>query len=166
MVNQAILEVDPDLRISPLEKALDLTEECFVHGLAVVTWVAFVRVISKNVETMIVVEIDQFVRKPVEREAHIVKPVRQLLVDVVQIAAARGRVRSDELKIGPPDFLIKLQVWGAAPAAMLGVLVKDSAHEKRVVADVRTEEETLLRGRSGQRDQHVGNVFPVRLVSE
>ena len=80
MVDQAILEVDPDLRVSPLEKALDLTEECFVHGLDVVT---LVRVISKNVETMIVVEIDQFVRKPVEREAHIVKPVRQLLVDVV-----------------------------------------------------------------------------------
>ena len=61
MVDQAILEVDPDLRVSPLEKTLDLTEECFVHGLAVVTLVAFVRVISKNVETMIVVEIDQFV---------------------------------------------------------------------------------------------------------
>src|SRR4030095_5517407 len=60
LINQAILEVDPDLRVSPLEKALDLTEECFVHALAVVPLVAFVRVILKNVETMIVVEIDQF----------------------------------------------------------------------------------------------------------
>ena len=66
MVDQAILEVDPDLRVSPL--GLDLMKSVSFTPDRV-TLVAFVRVISKNVETMIVVEIDQFVRKPVEREA-------------------------------------------------------------------------------------------------
>ena len=30
-INQAILEVDPDLRVSPLEKFLDLAEKRLVH---------------------------------------------------------------------------------------------------------------------------------------
>jgi len=82
-IDQTIFEIDPDLRVGPFEKALDLTEEGFVHGLPVATFVASVRVISKNVETMIVVEIEQLVGKAIKRQPYVVEPVRQFLVNVV-----------------------------------------------------------------------------------
>jgi len=56
LVDQAILEIDSNLRVSSLKKALNLTEERFVHVLTVVTLMLFVRFISKNVETVIVVD--------------------------------------------------------------------------------------------------------------
>src|SRR5438552_9186745 len=66
---------------------------------------------------------------------------------------------SKELKIGPPDFLIELQVGRAALSAVLGAFVENPAHKKRVVADVCAQQETLLCGRTGQRDQHVGEIL-------
>ncbi len=98
---------------------------------------------------MIVVEVEQLVRKTIEREAHVVEAIGQFLEDVVELAAARGRVRSDKLEIGPADFLVELQVGRAPPAAVLGVFVKDSANEKRVVTDMRPEEKTLLGAGAG-----------------
>ena len=95
---------------------------------------------------MIVIETDQFVRKPIEREAHFMKAVGQFFEDIVQFAAARGRVPSHELEIGPTDFLVEVQVGRTAPTKVLGVFMKNSAHEKRVVSNMRTEEKTL-RGR-------------------
>ena len=144
-IDQAIFEIDSDLRVGALEEPLDLAEERFVH--------------RQKRRVAVVVEIEQLVGEPIEREPHFAKTIRQLFIDIVQFAAARGRVRSDELIIGPPDLLVKFQVGRAAPAAMLGVLVKNSAEKKRIIADVRAEQKSLFRRRAGQRDQHIGNVL-------
>ena len=108
---------------------------------------------------MVVVEIEEVVGKVIEREAHLVKAIGQFLENIGQFAAARGRVRGDELEIGPADFFVELQVGRAPPAAVLGVFVKDSAHEERVVADMGAEQKTLLGIGAGQRDQHIGEIL-------
>ena len=99
-----------------------------------------------------------------KRETHVAKAVGQFLINIVQFAAARGGVGGDELIIGPPDLLVELQVGRAAQAAALRVLVKNSADEERIIADVRAQKKSLFRGHARQRDQHVGNVLlrPIR----
>ena len=56
------------------------------------TFVPIVRGTLKNVQTMIIVEVDQFIRETIERQAHLVKTFGQFLENVVQLAAPRGRV--------------------------------------------------------------------------
>ncbi len=73
-------------------------------------------------------------------------------------------MRSDKLEIGPPDFFVELEVGRAAPAAMLGVLMKNSAHEKRVIPDVRPQKKTLFGRGAGQSDQHVGKILAAGIL--
>ena len=116
----------------------------------------------KRSSSSIVVQIEQRIRKPVQREPHFVKTSGQAFVNIAEIAAARGGVGSDELIIRPADLLVKRQVRRAAKTAALRVLVENAAEEKRVIANMRPEQERLLGRRPGQRDQHIGNILALR----
>jgi hypothetical protein len=56
-------------------------------------------------------------------------------------------------------MLVKLEIRSAAQTAPLRILMKNSADEQRVIADVRAKQECLLGSGAVQRDQHVGNVL-------
>jgi hypothetical protein len=79
---------------------------------------------------VVVVEINQLVGEAIECEPHFVKAVSQLLIDVVQLAAARGRVTGNELEISPADFLVELQVGRTAPTPVLPRASKTSTAEE------------------------------------
>ena len=42
---------------------------------------------------------------------------------------------------------------------MLGILVKNAADEERIVSDMRSKQERLLRGGAGEGDEHVRDVL-------
>ena len=68
-------------------------------------------------------------------------------------------MRRHKLIVRPADLLIELDVRSATPTAPLGVLVKNSADEKRVIPNVRPKEKHLLWRGAVQRDQDIGNVL-------
>src|SRR4051794_12597578 len=108
---------------------------------------------------MVVVEIEQLVGEAVKRGPNVVKPGRQFLVNIIQLAAPGRGMGSDKLEIGPPDFFIELEVGRPAPAAALGVLMENTTDEERIVADVRAQQKTFLGAGLGERDQHVGKIL-------
>src|SRR6476469_1391445 len=68
-------------------------------------------------------------------------------------------MRGNELIVRPADLLVKLDVRSATQTAQLRVLVKNSADEKRVIANVRPKQECLLGSGAIQRDQNIRNVL-------
>ena len=75
-------------------------------------------------------------------------------------------MRSDKLIVGPANLLVKFDIRPAAQTTPLSrdCGMKNAADEKRVIADVRPEQERLLRSRATQRDEHVGNVLLSEIV--
>ena len=135
LVDQAIFEVDPDLRVGPLKEPLDLAEERFVHDRS-----------EDAKPAAVIVEIQQLEsesRFSASRTSR--KRSAKLFVNVAQVAPARGRVRGDELIVRPADLLVKGQVGRAAETAALRVLVENAAEKERVIADMRAEQERLFR---------------------
>src|SRR5215471_3744529 len=106
--------------------------------------------------TRVFIQIQQLIGKLIQREPDLSKSIRQSFEHVIQFAAASHRMRRNKLIICPSDLLIKFDVRSATQTAPLGVLVKDSADEKRVITNVRPKQERLLRSGAVQRDQHVG----------
>ena len=141
LIDQAIFEVDPDLRVGPLEESLDLAEERLVHRRATA------RASSSRLSSSI--------GESIEREPDFAKTISQFFENVVQFAATRGRMRSNELIIRPADLLVKSDVRRAAQAAPLRVFMENSADEKRIIPDMRAKQKRLLCARPGQRDEHV-----------
>src|ERR1700682_6091471 len=70
----------------------------------------------------------------------------------------------DEVIIRSSNLLVKLQVGTAAQAAALGVLVKDTADEERIISDVRPQKKGLRRCAAREGDEHVGEILMRRLV--
>src|SRR5690349_11384214 len=68
-------------------------------------------------------------------------------------------MRGNKLIIRPADLLVKFDVRPATQAAALSVLVKNSADEQRVIANMRAKQKRLLRSGAIQRDQDIGNVL-------
>ena len=68
-------------------------------------------------------------------------------------------MRGYKLIVRPAYLLVKLEVWSATQTAPLGVFVKNSADEQRVIANVRPKQERLLWSGAIQRDQDIGNVL-------
>src|SRR4029434_7683813 len=68
-------------------------------------------------------------------------------------------MRRNKLIVRPADLLVKLDVRSATQTAPLGVLVKNSADEQRVIANMRPQQERLLWSGAVQRDQDIGNVL-------
>ena len=64
----------------------------------------------------------------------------------------------DQLIIRPADLLVKINVRPTAQTAALRVFVENATDEKRIIADVRTKEKSLLGRGAGERDEHVGYV--------
>src|SRR4029077_520236 len=95
----------------------------------------------------------------IQREPDIAKSIRQSFEHVIQFAAARHHMRGYKLIVRPAHLLVKLDVWSAAQTAPLRVLVKNSADEQRVIANVRPKQKRLLRSGATQRDQDIGNVL-------
>src|ERR1043166_3465891 len=129
-IDQAILQIDPDLRIRALEQALDLAKQQFVQG-----------------------------------EANIVESIRQTLKHVVQLAAAGGGMRRDQLVITSPDLLVEFDVGSTALAPPMSVLMENSANEKRVIAGVRPKQKRLLWCSPLERNQQIGDVLPAATVA-
>ena len=71
---------------------------------------------------------------------------------------------SDQLIIGPADLLVKINVRSAAQTAALRIFVENAANEKRIIADVRAKQKSLLWCGAGERNQHVGNVCVTVIV--
>ena len=67
----------------------------------------------------VIIEVEQLLGEPVEREPHLVETVGQLFIDAAQFAPARRRVRRDELIIRPPDLLVEGEIGRAALTAPL-----------------------------------------------
>src|SRR5512133_2636586 len=109
--------------------------------------------------TRVFVQIEQLIGKLIQREPDLSKSIRQSFEHVIQFAAARHHMRGYELIVRPADLLVKLDVWSATQTAPLRVLVKNSADEERVIANVRPKQERLLRSGAIQRDQDIGNVL-------
>ena len=109
--------------------------------------------------TRVFVQIQQLIGKLIQREPDISKSIRQSFEHVIQFAAASHHMRRNKLIVRPADLLVKLDVRSATQTAPLGVLVKNSADEKRVIANVRPKQKRLLRSGAIQRDQDIGNVL-------
>ena len=67
-IDQAILQIDSDLRVGPFEEALDLAEERFVH---------------KGARDELFVQVQQRIGKPIQREPDFAKSVRQSFKNVI-----------------------------------------------------------------------------------
>src|SRR5215831_18013395 len=100
----------------------------------------------------------------VQGEANIMETLGQPVENVAQLATARGLMCRNQLIIRPAHLLIELDVRRATQTASLGVFMKDATNEKRIISHVCTEQESLLGGRAGQGDEHVGNVFVYAIV--
>src|ERR1043166_6817989 len=68
-------------------------------------------------------------------------------------------MRGNKLIVRPADLLVKFDVRSATQTAALGVHVKNSANEQRVIANMRAKQKRLLRSGAVQRDQNIGNVL-------
>src|SRR5437667_11948833 len=69
-------------------------------------------------------------------------------------------MRGNKLIVRSPNLLVELEVRSAAQTPLSRDCgMKNSANKKRVIPDVRTKQERLLRSRARQRDEHVGNVL-------
>src|SRR5439155_12403547 len=112
----------------------------------------------------VVIQIEQPIGKLIQRQSDITKSIGQALEDIIQFAPARDSVRRNELVARSADLLVEFDVRPAPQTAPLGVLVKNAADEKRVIANVRPKQKRLLRTRPGQRDEHVGNIFVHALI--
>src|SRR5262245_15655039 len=108
--------------------------------------------------TRVFVQIQQLIGKLIQREPDLSKSTRQSFEHVIQFAASSHRMRGNKLIVRPADLLIKLNIRSATLTSPLGAFVKDSADEKRVIANVRPKKEGLLRSGAIERDQDVGNV--------
>ena len=101
----------------------------------------------------------QPVGKIVERESNVVEALGQPGENIGQFAAPRGFVRSDKLIVGATNLFVKFDIRRTAQTAPLSVLAKNAANKEGIIPDVRPEKKSLLGRRSGERDEHVGNVF-------
>ena len=100
----------------------------------------------------VIIQVEQSIRKLVQREAYIAKSTGQSFEHVIQFAAASSGMRSDKLIVRSADLLVKLDVRSATQTASLRVLVKNPADEQRVIANVRPKQEGLLWSGAIQRD--------------
>jgi hypothetical protein len=66
----------------------------------------------------------------IQREPHIAKPIGQSFENIIKFAPARDGVRSNKLIVRPANLLVELDVWPAAQAAALSVLMKNSTDEQ------------------------------------
>ena len=98
-------------------------------------------------DAAIVIEIQQRIREPVEREPDFAKTAGELFINVAKITAPGGRVGRDELVVRATDLFVKCKIGRAAQAAALSVLVKNAAQKKRIIADMRPEQERRFVGR-------------------
>src|SRR4030095_9375517 len=89
----------------------------------------------------------------IDRDPPLSKSIRQPFEHVVQFAAASHYMRGNKLIVRPADLLVKLDVRSATQTASLRVLVKNSADEQRVIANVRPKQKRLLRSGAIQRNQ-------------
>src|SRR5215468_9734059 len=87
--------------------------------------------------TRVFIQIQQLIGKLIQREPDLSKSIRQSFEHVIQFAASSHRMRGNKLLVRPADLLIKLNIRSATLTSPLGVLVKNSADEKRVIANVR-----------------------------
>src|SRR5262249_14200289 len=89
------------------------------------------------------------------------KPTGQSFENVVQFAAASGRMRRNELIVRPANLLVEFDIRSATQTASLSrdCGMKNAADKERVITNVRPKQERLLRRSAGQRDQDVGNVL-------
>src|SRR5438105_2926465 len=101
----------------------------------------------------------QAIGKFVKRETNIVKTIGQPGEDLGQFAASRGLMRCEELIVAAAYLFVKPDVGRTAKTSALGVLVKNAADEERIISHVSTKQERLLGCGTGQRDQHIGNIF-------
>jgi hypothetical protein len=124
-----------------------------------------VRISQKERWVDLFIEVEQLIGEPIECEPHFPEAVGELAINIAQLATARGGVRSHELIICSPDLLVKGEIGRAAQAPTLRVLVKDAGEKKRIITDMRAEQECLFRGRAGERDQHIGNVLAPALLA-
>src|SRR5204863_9185255 len=85
----------------------------------------------------VVIEIKQSIGKLVQRKPNVPKPIGQPFKDIIQFAPASDSVRRHELIIRPTNLLVELDLRSAAQTASLRVLVKNTANEKRVIANMR-----------------------------
>src|SRR5262249_16212458 len=99
-----------------------------------------------------------------ESNAHVVKPIGKHQEDVIQLAAPRGFMRSDQLIIGAPNLFVELNVGRAAQASPLRVLVKNAADKERIISDVSAKQKRLLGRGASESNQDVGNVFVGAIV--
>ena len=98
------------------------------------------------------IQIQQLIGKLIQREPDLAKSIRQSFENIIQFAAASHHMRRNKLIVRPADLLIKLDVRSATQTAPLRVLVKNSADEKRVIANVRPKQKRLLWSGAIQRD--------------
>jgi hypothetical protein len=109
--------------------------------------------------TPIIVEVEQSIGKLVQREPNIAKPIGQAFENVIQFAPTRDGVRGYKLIVRPTNLLVELDVRSPAQTAPLRVLMKNSADEKRVIANVRAKQERLFGCRASERDEYVMDVL-------
>ena len=106
----------------------------------------------------------QTIGKIIEREADIMKTTRESGEDIIEFATPRRFMRRNQLIVGSANLFVELKVRCAAQTASLCVLVKNTADEERIVADVSAEQKCLLGRRALESNQHVRNVFVCVIV--
>src|SRR5262249_21377572 len=94
--------------------------------------------------TRVFVQVQQLVGKLIQRQPDLSKSIRQSFEHVIQFAAARHHMRGNKLIVRPADVLVKLDIRSPTPTAPLGVLVKNSTDEQRVITNVRAKQKRLL----------------------
>src|SRR5215467_11494228 len=109
--------------------------------------------------TRVFIQIQQLIGKLIQREPDLSKSIRQSFEHVIQFAAASHHMRRNKLIVRTADLLVKLDVGSATQTAPLGVLVKNSADEQRVITNMRPKQKRLLWSGAIQRDQDIGNVL-------
>jgi hypothetical protein len=88
----------------------------------------------------------------IERESDIAKTIGQLSIDIVKLTAPGGSMRREKMIIASANIFVKADVGRATQTASLCILVKDSADEERVIADVSPKQERFVLRRARKRD--------------
>src|SRR5262252_7244116 len=114
--------------------------------------------------TRVFIQIQQLIGKLIQREPDLSKSIRQSFEHVIQFAAASHHMRRNKLIVRTADLLVKLDVRSATQTPPLGVLVKNSANEQRVITNMSPEQKCLLWSGTIQRDQNIGNVLFGQMV--
>src|SRR5215468_9652574 len=109
--------------------------------------------------TRVFIQIQELIGKLIQREPDLSKSIRQSFEHVIQFAAPSHHMRRNKLIVRTADLLVKLDVRSAAQTPPLGVLVKNSANEQRVITNMSPEQKCLLWSGAIQRDQNIGNIL-------